>query len=39
MGIDLQARIVSDSQKIHNGTLGVASDAVSLKFTDKDSNT
>lgn len=34
MGIDLQARSVSDSQKIHNGTLGVGGFNVSLKFTD-----
>ena len=34
MGIDLQARAVSDSQKIHNGTLGTGGFNVSLKFTD-----
>lgn len=34
MGIDLQARSVSDSQKIHNGTLGTGGFNVSLKFTD-----
>jgi hypothetical protein len=33
MGIDLQARSVSDSQKIHNGTLGTGGFNVSLKFT------
>ena len=33
MGIDLNARMVSDSQKIHNGTLGVGGFNVSLKFT------
>lgn len=36
MGIDLQARAVSDSQKIHNGTLGAGGFNVSLKFTDLD---
>lgn len=35
MGIDLQARSVSDSQKIHNGTLGTGGFNVSLKFTDR----
>ena len=39
MGVDLQARSVSDSQKIHNGTLGVGGFNVSLKFTDLSSNT
>ena len=34
MGIDLQAKAVSDSQKIHNGTLGTGGFNVSLKFTD-----
>ena len=34
MGIDLQAKAVSDSQKIHNGTLGAGGFAVDLKFTD-----
>jgi len=33
MGIDLQARSVLDSQKIHNGTLGTGGFNVSLKFT------
>ena len=33
MGRDLQARSVSDSQKIHNGTLGTGGFAVDLKFT------
>lgn len=33
MGIDLQAKSVSDSQKIHNGTLGTGGFAVDLKFT------
>ena len=39
MGIDLQARAVSDSQKIHNGTLGTGGFNVSLKFTDLLGNT
>ena len=39
MGIDLQARSVSDSQKIHNGTLGTGGFNVSLKFTDLLANT
>ena len=39
MGIDLQARSVSDSQKIHNGTLGTGGFNVSLKFTDLLGNT
>lgn len=34
MGIDLQAKTVIDSQKIHNGTLGAGGFNVSLKFTD-----
>jgi hypothetical protein len=34
MGIDLQAKSVSDAQKIHNGTLGTGGFNVSLKFTD-----
>ena len=34
MGVDLQARSVSDSQKIHNGNLGVGGFNVSMKFTD-----
>lgn len=34
--IDLQARAVSDSQKIHNNELGTGGFAVSLKFTDPD---
>ena len=34
MGIDLQAKSVSDSQKIHNGTLGTGGFSVDLKFTD-----
>ncbi len=33
MAIDLQERSVSDSQKIHNGTLGTGKFNVSLKFT------
>ncbi len=33
MGIDLQAKAVSDSQKIHNGTLGTGGFAVDLEFT------
>jgi len=33
MGIDLQAKSVSDSQKIHNGTLGTGGFNVSLLFT------
>jgi len=33
MGIDLQARAISDSQKIHNGTLGTGSFNVTLRFT------
>lgn len=32
--IDLEARSVADSQKIHNGTLGAGGFNVSLKFTD-----
>ena len=39
MGVDLQARSVSDSQKIHNGTLGVGGFNVDLKFTDLVANT
>ena len=39
MGIDLRARMISDSQKIHNGTLGVGGFNTSLKFTDLASNT
>lgn len=34
--IDLQARAVSDSQKIHNNELGTGGFAVSLKFIDPD---
>ena len=34
--IDLQARAVSDSQKIHNNELGTGGFAVDLKFTDPD---
>lgn len=34
MGIDLQAKAVSDSQKIHNGTLGAGGFSVVMKFTD-----
>lgn len=33
MGIDLHAKAISDSQKIHNGTLGTGVFAVDLKFT------
>lgn len=33
MGIDLHARAVSDSKKIHNGTLGVGGSNVSMTFT------
>lgn len=36
MGIDLQAKSVLDSQKIHNGTLGAGGFNVSLKFTDRE---
>ncbi len=39
MSIDLQARSVSDSQKIHNNKLGVGGFAVEMKFTDLSSNT
>lgn len=39
MGIDLHARAVSDSQKIHNGTLGVGGFNVSITFTDTSDNT
>ena len=39
MGVDLQARSVSDSQKIHNGKLGVGGFNVSMKFTDLSDNT
>jgi hypothetical protein len=34
MGIDLQAKAVLDSQKIHNGTLGGGGFNVDLTFTD-----
>jgi len=34
MGVDLQAKSVSDSQKIHNGTLGTGGFNVALLFTD-----
>lgn len=34
MTIDLNAKAISDSQKIHNGTLGTGSFNVSIKFTD-----
>ncbi len=34
MAIDLHARAVSDSQKIHNNNLSVGGFAVDLKFTD-----
>ena len=34
MGVDLQAKSVSDSQKIHNGTLGTGGFNVDLLFTD-----
>ncbi len=34
--IDLHARAVSDSQKIHNNKLGTGGSAVDLKFTDPD---
>lgn len=33
MGIDLHARAVSDSKKIHNGTLGVGGFNVSMTFS------
>lgn len=33
MGIDLQAKAVSDSQKIHNGNLGTGGFDVSILFT------
>jgi len=36
MSIDLQARSVSDSQKIHNNLLGVGGFAVDIIFTDPD---
>ena len=39
MSIDLQERAVSDSQKIHNGTLGTGSFNVSMLFTDRIANT
>lgn len=32
--IDLNARAVADSKKIHDGTLGTGSFSVSIKFTD-----
>lgn len=32
--IDLNARAVADSKKIHNGTLGTGSVSVDIKFTD-----
>ena len=35
MAIDLQAKSVSDSQKIHNGTLGTGKFNVPLLFTDR----
>lgn len=34
MGINLHARAISDSQKIHNGTLCVGGFNVPMKFTD-----
>ena len=34
MAIDLHARAVSDSQKIHNGTIGTGKFNISIKFTD-----
>lgn len=34
--IDLQARVVSDSQKIHNNELGTGGFGVDLTFTDPD---
>lgn len=34
MGIDLQAKAVEDSRKIHNGTLSVGGFAVDMTFTD-----
>ena len=36
--IDLHARAVSDSQKIHNNQLGTGGFAVDLKFTDPDNS-
>ena len=36
--IDLQARAVSDSQKIHNNELGTGGFAVDLVFTDPDNS-
>ena len=36
--IDLQARAVSDSQKIHNNQLGTGGFGVDLKFTDPDNS-
>lgn len=39
MAIDLHARAVSDSQKIHNGTLGIGKFNVSMLFTDLAANT
>ena len=36
--IDLQARAVSDSQKIHNNELGTGGFAVDLKVTDPDNS-
>lgn len=33
MGIDLQAKSVKDSQKIHNGTLGAGGFSVDMTFT------
>lgn len=36
MGIDLHARAISDSQKIHNNALGVGGFSVDLSFTSTD---
>ena len=36
--IDLQARAVSDSQKIHNNQLGIGGFAIDLIFTDPDNS-
>ena len=39
MSIDLQAKSVADSQKIHNNQLGTGGFAVDMTFTDLSSNT
>ena len=39
MAVDLHTRSVSDSQKIHNGTIGTGKFNVSMLFTDREANT